>query len=426
MPDEWKFAIVTPLYKNKGDKTDPNNYRGISVLPPLAKVFERLLAKQIRSHFLINELLCEDQHGFRPNHSCESALHEIISKCCKALDNRYIKLLLFVDFKKAFDLVISDLLLLKFFYYGFDNNSISLLRNYFRFRNQFVRLNGAVSTPLPITMGVPQGSVLGPLLFLVFINDLPDYLDCEDCKLFADDTTIGCTGQSLELVHSKLANTCERLLEWCDYNMLLVNWSKTYVMYITKKRIFKPKEFIFKSIKIESVESFKLLGITIDNNLNFSRHVANMRKQILTRLFSIKKLFFLSVEVKLQFFTTFILPIFDYFISLCIYYPKYLIQKLSNLYCLCKYKLFKINFVNMDNSQVNNILKSKNIMSFVTRFFVRFSYFIHNILKSKLAPAELKRALRLNRITHSYNLRINRSNAFQIARAHNKFGEKDF
>jgi ribonuclease P/MRP protein subunit RPP40 len=159
-------------------------------------------------------------------------------------------------------------------------------------------------------MGVPQGSVLGPLLFLVFINDLPDYLDCEDCKLFADDTTIGCTSQSLELVHSKLANTCERLLEWCDYNMLLVNWSKTYVMYFTKKRIFKPKEFIFKSIKIESVESFKLLVIRIGNNLNFSKHVGNMRKHVLTRLFSIKKLFFLSEEVKLQFFKTFILFIF--------------------------------------------------------------------------------------------------------------------
>ncbi len=115
--------------------------------------------------------------------------------------------------------------------------------------------------------------------------------------------------------------------------MLLINWSKTFVMYITKKRVVIPKEFVFKNITFGAVESFKLFGVTLDNKLSFVLHVSNMRKQILKRLNSIEKLFFLSYDEKVQFFKTLILPIFDYCISLYIYFAKYFIQKLSNLYC---------------------------------------------------------------------------------------------
>jgi hypothetical protein len=154
-------------------------------------------------------------------------------------------------------------------------------------------------------------------LFLIFINDLPAYLTESGCKLFADDTTIECAGESIEQVSSRMRKVCEKLIEWCDYNMLLLNWSKTFVMY-TNKRVVKPKEFTFSSHKIEAVEQFKLLGAIIDNKLNFSQHRTNLRRTVFKKLYSIKRIFYLSFHVKVQFFKTFILPHFDYCITLAI------------------------------------------------------------------------------------------------------------
>ncbi len=131
VPNEWKLAKVTPLYKLKGIKTDLNNYRDISVLPPLGKLFEKVRATQIIIYFNMNNLFFNGQHGFRAFHSCESALHELISFLNETKNKKLIALLLFIDFKKAFDLVDSDLLIKKLFHYGFSNDSLDLTKNYF-------------------------------------------------------------------------------------------------------------------------------------------------------------------------------------------------------------------------------------------------------------------------------------------------------
>ena len=140
-PVEWKSAIVTPLYKNKGQKNDLNNYRGISVLPPIAKIFEKILASQISIYLSLNKILFAGQHGFRNGHSCETALHELISDLNKNRDSRLINLLFFIDFRKAFDLVDARKLLRKLFHYGFDNTALNLIANYFTDRYQTVKFN---------------------------------------------------------------------------------------------------------------------------------------------------------------------------------------------------------------------------------------------------------------------------------------------
>ncbi|CAF1070643.1 unnamed protein product [Brachionus calyciflorus] len=114
-------------------------FNGKSVLPPLNKVFERLLSNQIKEYFLSSSILCAEQHGFRPSHSCESALHEIVSHCLSNLDSKLITALIFVDFKKAFDMIDPVLLIYKLLNYGFDNKAIKLITNYFKCRNQFVK-----------------------------------------------------------------------------------------------------------------------------------------------------------------------------------------------------------------------------------------------------------------------------------------------
>ena len=212
IPNEWKLAVVTPLYKSKGIKTDLNNYRGISVLPPLGKLFEKVLATQIIIYFNMNNLFFNGQHGFRAFHSCESALHELISFLNETKNKKLIALLLFIDFKKAFDLVDSNLLIKKLFHYGFSNEALDLIKNYFYNRKQKVKIKDTFSDLLLNLLGVPQGSVLGPLFFIIFINDLAFLLKDLMAKLFADDTTLIDPHENMDVLINKFKKKLEILI----------------------------------------------------------------------------------------------------------------------------------------------------------------------------------------------------------------------
>ena len=308
-PIEWKSAIVTPLYKNKGDKSDFNNYRGISVLPPIAKIFEKILASQITIYLNINNILFSGQHGFRNGHSCETALHELISYLNENRNKKAISLLLFIDFRKAFDLVDTQKLLRKLFHYGFSNSALQLIANYFSDRYQSVKYDKKMSPLLKILLGVPQGSVLGPLFFLIMINDLAFIIDLL-CKLFADDTTLGDADKDLNTLINRFVEKLKVLLEWCEFNKLDINWSKTYFMFVTNKRVKLPKEINVGTktvnnkpvdINVSVVTSFKLLGVTLDNKLTFTEHCSNIKKIVNKKLYSIKRLFFLCTSEKFIF-----------------------------------------------------------------------------------------------------------------------------
>ena len=139
IPNEWKAAVVTPLFKRKGNSDEVNNYRGISVISPIAKIFEKVLSSQIIDYINEQNILTTDQHGFRTNHSCETALHELITDLNLARNNKLSTLLLFIDFRKAFDLVESPLLLRKLEHLGFSSNALDLVKNYFTNRTQIVK-----------------------------------------------------------------------------------------------------------------------------------------------------------------------------------------------------------------------------------------------------------------------------------------------
>lgn len=344
IPTEWKCAIVTPIYKQKGLIEDVNNYRGISVISPVAKLFEKILAMQIIDYLNKEKIIFNGQHGFRNNHSCETALHELITEMNRIRSKREIGIFFFIDFRKAFDLVDSKLLIFKMKKYGFNQQAIELITNYFNDRTQVVKYDNHISSPLPINLSVPQGSVLGPILFLLFINDLPSYVKSIGCKMFADDTTLFKSGKEVNQLLSSFKDSINDLMNWCKYNRVDINWSKTYCMFINKTRNITPDEILIDNKRVEVVSSFRLLGVTIDNKLSFLHHCRDLRKNINKRLYSIKRIFYLPFSVKIQFFKTFILPFFDYCSTLLIYYPKESIQKLANAYNQCLFKLLGIKF----------------------------------------------------------------------------------
>ena len=189
---------------------------------------------------------------------------------------------------------------------------------------------------MSILLGVPQGSILGPLFFLLIINDLAYMIELM-CKLFADDTTLGDVDKDLNVLIKRFVNKLKYFLEWCEFNALDVNWDKTFFMFVTNKRVKLPNEIFVNTkivngkiveTKVRVVSSFKLLGVTIDNKLNFSEHCSNIKRIVNRKLYSIKRLFFLCTSVKIHFFKRFILPYFDYCLSLIIYFPRSAYQSL--------------------------------------------------------------------------------------------------
>ena len=166
-----------------------------------------------------------------------------------------------------------ELLFLKLFHYGFDNNSLNLFKDYFTDRNQRTRIGSDISEPLSLEIGVPQGSVLGPLLFLIYINEMVLYLNSVlKLCLFADDTTIYGSCNNLSQLLSIIQSQLRPFLDWVKYNQLTINWSKTKLMFLTNKRgITFPSNFVIDKNSVEVVQEFRLLGVNIDNKLNFKK-----------------------------------------------------------------------------------------------------------------------------------------------------------
>ena len=226
--------------------------------------------------------------------------------------------------------------------------------------------------------------------------------------MFAYDTTLYDSSDDMELLIARFVNKLNPFIEWCKNNKLDINWSKTFFMFVTNKHIKNklPKEIEVNGVMVQVVESFKLLGVTIDNRLNFTKYSADIRTIINRKLFSIKRLFYLSTSVKIQFFKTFILPYFDYCLSLLIYFPKSTIQTLSNCFNNCLFMLFKFKIEPKDDYDItdddiinfNEKLQAYGLFSFQHRLMNKILTFAHNIIHNPNSPSDLKNILRTENI----------------------------
>ena len=277
IPHGWKSAYVTPIFK-KGDKNKPSNYRPISLTSIVCKVLEHIIHSQIINHFENHHLLTDRQFGFRKGRSCESQLLLTVDDLARGLrDGEQIDAIL-LDFSKAFDRVPHERLLLKLDFMGVRGNLLSWIGDFLRGRTHRVILEGEKSNIAPVTSGVPQGTVLGPLLFLAFINDLPDSVSSE-IRLFADDCLLYRPIKSQADVKG-LQDDLVGLQGWEDKWLMSFNPDKCEVLRITNKR----KNVILANYNIRgsvlrTVNSAKYLGVTIAGNLSWKPHISIITKK---------------------------------------------------------------------------------------------------------------------------------------------------
>ena len=264
-PTKWKEAKVTPLHKS-GPHEDVNNYRPISILPILSKVLEKHVHDSLSEFLQEFSLLHKTQLGFRTQHSCETALINMIDSWLNAMDKGKIIGVVLVDFKKAFDLVDHRILLNKLDIYGIKDETLMWFSTYLSNRRQQVSVNNTMSDFKQISYGVPQGSILGPLLFLLFINDLPLYTDNVSTDLYADDTTLYDIQDSVEQIGENLQRAINNLHTWCQNNGMILNSSKTKVMLVTsnqkRQRLHNDNLILnYNNETLSMITNDKILGV---------------------------------------------------------------------------------------------------------------------------------------------------------------------
>lgn len=279
-PSELKIAHVKPLYK-KGDINDFSNYRPISILSTFAKIYESLMNKKLISFFREFNLFFEGQHGFLPNRSINTALSGFVSRISACIDGRTPCLAMFIDLAKAFDNIDHDIMIYKLERYGVNGVALQWFKSYLCNRHQFVVVDEFKSDSCSINRGIPQGSVLGPSLFLIFINDLPLYLESSDSlTLYADDINIILKSATLNELFLEANSFYLRLCDWMKVNKLTINKTKTHCILFQNNLKYKVHSISLNHEVMELVQSTKLLGVVFDQNLKWNDQVSNLCREL--------------------------------------------------------------------------------------------------------------------------------------------------
>ncbi len=282
VPDSLKIAKVVPIHK-KGKLSEFCNYRPVSVLPALSKIYERLVYNRILEFIDKHEIFSNDQFGFRKKYSTSHALNSLVNQFHDSVEKNEYMIGLFIDLSRAFDTISHKILINKLYKYGIRGIALEWIKDYLLNRKQYVVYHNAKSNMSSVEIGVPQGSILGPLLFLLYVNELPNISSTLSCIQFADDTSIFIRGRSLPEIASTLNHEMEKITDWLKDNMLTINVSKTNYMIMTAqgKRIDDQECNITVGGSIlNRVSQTTFLGFVLDDKLTWKNHINHIYTKI--------------------------------------------------------------------------------------------------------------------------------------------------
>ena len=313
-PDDWKIATIVPLHKG-GSKDIPGNFRPVSLLPLPGKLLEKVVHANISSYLEENNYLVKCQGGFRKNRSTTSTIVSFTDEVLGAMNDSKLTLATFIDLKKAFDTINHTVLLRKMEHLGVRRKVLGWCKNYLENRKQSTVANGITSEKRGVICGVPQGSVLGPLFFLIYVNDLLPYLEGVNVNLYADDTVLYVSGKDVEICRGTLQDALGTFAEWCDRNALHINVAKTKSMLFGTAKRIKPVGKIEPKLKgaaLQHVPSYKYLGVTLDSTLYFKLHLAGVIRTVSHKIYVLSRVRkFLMTRSALTVYKSMIMPYFD-------------------------------------------------------------------------------------------------------------------
>ena len=404
MTADWKCARVSAIYKHDS-KLDLNNYRPISVLPVVSKFFEKVVFDQAYAFLNKNNLLSDIQSGFRPLHSTLTAMLDVTDKWYTNMDSGLINAVLFIDLKKAFDTIDHNILLQKLTCYGFNKETINLFRNYLSDRTQITVINNTRSDTRKVTCGVPQGSILGPLLFLIYINDLPNSELVSDGHLFADDTNLTFADSNPDKLISVLNDDLKTLQNWLNLNKLSLNAIKTKCMFMASRQKLStiPEEpnIAISGNKIERVRSYKCLGLKLDESLTWEHHVSTIISKVSKVIGVLRRLKPLLPQSTLtMIYNSLAQPYFDYCSIVWDSLGKGLGQKLQRL----QNRAARIITESDYNIRSSDILTSLNWTNLETRRTQQFKTFMYKTVNN-MVPSYLSGKFTSTSMIHEHSLR---------------------
>lgn len=291
-PDQMKLSKLIPLHKG-GSRQECNNYRPIAIQPTISKIFEKIILNQLVKYFDQNNLMVANQYGFQKNKSTDDAITSVLSCVIEALDSSQKTIGVFCDLSKAFDCVDHEILLGKLEHYGVKGNALNLVRSYLNNRQHLTEAGGSQSSSKVCQYGVPQGSILGPFLFLIYVNDMPSCIgDNGTVTMFADDTSIIFKHSDLAELINIVNMAMKKLNDWFVSNNLLLNVTKTKAIhfYLGARNVTLPADVVIGNQSLELVQNVKFLGVFLDNKLKWDTHIDKLASRLSSAIFAISKI----------------------------------------------------------------------------------------------------------------------------------------
>ena len=317
-PNTWKEAKITPTHKS-GSFSNFDNFRPISILPAISKIMEKIIHRQIMNYLNKNKLLTKFQFGFRPGMSTELAAALLTDNIRNHVDKGYLVGAVFLDLSKAFDVISHSKLLTKLPQYGITGKELNWFEDYLFNRKASVVYDNTLSEAFTINSGVPQGSILGPLLFVLFFNDITDVVKNSEIIKYADDTVIYVADKDIESINRKLTEDMNCMGDWLDENDLILNLKKgktEALLFGTSQRIKRSEGSLnigYKNTTVTVTNEYKYLGVLLDATLNLNSHFDKCFKKATSRLRLLRKLrFYLDVNASKAIYNTMILPTLTY------------------------------------------------------------------------------------------------------------------
>ena len=386
-PDKMKLAQILPLFKS-GARSIVSNYRPISLLPIFSKIFEKIIHKKLHTYLQEHNVLYNKQFGFRKNHSVDHGLIEVVNNISEGMAKKWLTIGVFIDLSKAFDTVDHDILLQKLKNYGIEQNEHNFFRSYLSNRSQYVKIDGVLSNTLDVKCGVPQGSVLGPLLFLIYVNDMHRSVPLLNVIMFADDTNLFISGNDYKDMFSKLNSQLKLIDDWFAANKLSLNTKKTKYTVFCSKSVEENLPLKLPDLEIGGKticrsRYAKFLGVLIDENLTWNKQIQTIESKVSSQIGIISRARkFLSNDAMNLLYNSFVNPYLNYGNVVWGSVPKSKLQKLHTL----QKRAIRIVTYSPRYTHSRPLMLSRKILNIYELNLYKTLLFMHSVFNLQAPP----------------------------------------